>query len=235
MYSIAVDVSTVTTERCTGLQAKLKSLRSLSLWTLHMKIYPSCTVCLSRLTANWYVQPLGFRHLRALITAGRKVSGETLHRTDCQRQTQKSRTNWSARFSPRAQEAGCCPTRFSSADTGTDIGGPLAFGTESIIVLELDRKNQSTDASMGATVKATARFYVLQGQLLGASPEGGVVFTGFDGQTGTLPQTHTNSPKDFQFTRVYMLLRTHFTCTHMLRAAIGQTAWDQDVCCHRNP
>ena len=111
----------------------------------------------------------------------------------------------------------------------------MAFGTESIIVLELDRKNQSTDASMGATVKATARFYVLQGQLLGASPEGGVVFTGFDGQTGTLPQTHTNSPKDFQFTRVYMLLRPHFTCTHMLRAAIGQTAWDQDVCCHRNP
>ena len=90
MYSIAVDVSTVTTERCTGLQAKLKSLKLLSLRTLHMRNYPRCTVCLSRLTANWYEQPLGFRHLRALITAGRKVSGAPSHRTDCQRQAQKS-------------------------------------------------------------------------------------------------------------------------------------------------
>jgi len=77
----------------------------------------------------------------------------------------------------------------------------LAFGTESIIVLELDRKNQSTDASMGATVKATARFYVLQGQLLGASPEGGVVFTGFDGQTG-LPSGKLHGIRTFAVTGI---------------------------------
>ena len=105
-------------------------------------------------------------------------------------------------------EAACGNARMHS----TDQGGALAFGSDSILILELDhsptpplrdsppnstclhRSNSTAsllhqggeggqgerggvgEKKRGAT--ATARFYLLQGQLLGSSGAGGRAFTG---------------------------------------------------------
>ena len=76
------------------------------------------------------------------------------------------------------RQAGCVPWAVSSVDQG----GALAFGTDSIIILELDVSNSTGGggrggASVDSHGTATAKFYLLQAELLSSSKAGGRVFT----------------------------------------------------------
>ena len=78
------------------------------------------------------------------------------------------------------RQAGCVPWEVSSVDQG----GALAFGTDSIILLELHVSNSTGGGGRGgASVDrtATAKFHLLQAQLLASSKAGGRVFTGAAG------------------------------------------------------
>ena len=81
------------------------------------------------------------------------------------------------------RQAACVAGAVSPADQG----GALAFGTDSIIILELDVSN-STGVGRGGVGAdghrtATARFHLLQAELLASTAAGGRVFTGAGGDT----------------------------------------------------